>query len=218
MKKKLAALAMIAVMVLSLAGCGKKIEGTYVAEVDITDALIERLTDYFEEKDYDDYDISDYDWKGSVSITYELELEDGEYTFKPDAKKLEKDAKKFMTENMEGILTLVLEEYLENYYYDEDTDVEEYLETYGYSSVWELFGYAPAEEFDDDHFEDGIIADKIVKESGDYTVDGDTIILEDCGSSDKKLTYEDGGLKTRIDLTEAGFDVKTKVTFEREDN
>lgn len=213
MKKKLAALAMTTVMVLSLAGCGKKIEGTYVAEVDVTDAVVDVLSDLFESS----YGSIDYDWKGSVSITYELELEDGEYTFKPDAKKFEKDYKNFITENAEDLLTVFLEDYISDYL-GEDIDLDEYLDSYGYSSIWDACGYDSAEEYVDAYVEDGKIADKVKEESGDYEIDGDTIILEDCGSSDKKLTYEDGDLKTKIDLTEAGFDVKTKVTFEREDD
>lgn len=209
MKKKLAALAMTTVMVLSLVGCGKKIEGTYTAEVDLTDALEERLNDYIKKN----HGCDDFDWNGSISLSMELELSDGEYTFKADKEQLEKDYKEFMCENLETFILSLIEDNL----YDTMT-VDEFIESSGYSSIWEMLGYDSVEDYYDAYFDEGSIADTTQKESGDYEIDGDEITLEDFAGDDMTFTFEDGELKGKLDFSDLGMDDNVKVTFEREDD
>ena len=209
MKKKLAALAMTTVMVLSLAGCGKKIEGTYVAEVDMTDALVEKVKDNLDSLEIG----NDFDWKGSVSLTLELELEDGEYTFKTDKKKLENDCKDFFCDNLEALF-----EYAYKEEYGASASLDDWLESEGYSSIWEALGYDSAEDYYDSEFEEGSIANTAQKESGDYTVKNDKIILDDFDGDEQVLKFEDGELTGKFDFSNFNMDDNLKVTFEREDD
>ena len=212
MKKKLAAIAITATMVLSLVGCSKKnFDGEYVGKFDCTDYLAEVMNQEMASS----YDSIDYDWKGSFSLTFNLELEEGEYTIKTDADAAEEELKEFFSENVEDLMYAVMEAELSSYSELDGMSIDEVLEAAGYTSVWEAAGYDSKDDFVDYMMNEIDLADFEQEYSGDYEIDGDSITLEDVDGEDWVLDYEDGDLTGKMDLSDIGMDDDAEMTFER---
>lgn len=212
MKKKMAAIAITATMLLSLVGCGKKnFDGEYSGSIECTDALAEVLNQEMASS----YDSIDYDWKGSFSLTFNLELEDGEYTLSTDSDAVEEELKEFFGENVEDLMYVIVEEMLSSYYDLDGMSVDDIIEEGGYSSIWEAAGYESKDEFVDYLISEIDTSEFEEKYSGDYEIDGDSITLEDVDGEDWVLDYEDGDLTGELDLSDLGMDDDVKITFER---
>jgi hypothetical protein len=206
-KKKLGAIVLATTMILSLVGCSKKnFDGNYTAEVDFTDYLVAS----FEAE----VGSSDYEWKGSFVIPYQLELADGEYNLTVDASATEESFRTFMSDNIEDYLYVVLE-----------TDEDDLAEA-GFSSIWEVMGYSEKDAFIEEMMGEFDVEELGENESGEYEIDGDVITLNGVEIVDEDgeegegwpLTYEDGNLTGILDMSDLDIDEDLEVTFVRDED
>ena len=207
MKKKLGAIVLATTMILSLVGCSKKnFDGNYTAEVDFTDYLIASFED--------EVGSSDYEWKGSFTMPYQLELSDGEYSLTVDSKATEESFRTFMSDN------------IEEYLYDVLETNEEDLQEAGFTSIWEVMGYSDKDAFLDEMIQEFDMEELEEDESGEYEIDGDVVTLKGVEIVDEDgeegegwpLTYEDGNLTGILDMSDLDLDEDLEVVFVRDED
>ena len=218
MIKKIGALALTAAMMLSLVGCSKKnFDGNYTAEIDYTDFLIETL----EEESEASLGSSDYKWEGSLVLSYQLELSEGEYSLAYDLDSAKESFRTFMDTNAEGYMNSVFEALLASDESLAGITIDDLLELYGVSTIWEAMGYDSKDAFIDEVV-DEFVSELDETETGDYEIDGDVVtlngveIMYDDGTEGDgwPLTYKDGDLTGEFYMDEDSDSLE--VTFVRD--
>lgn len=204
-KRKLGAVVLTTAMILSLVGCSKKnFDGNYTAEFDYS-AIVQ--------KDFEDtFEISDYEWKGTLIEPISLELSEGEYSYAADAEATMKNYEAYILEN------------IDIFYYVFDVTEDE-LSEYGCSDIWEYGGYETKEDLVADFMSVYDISDFEDEESGEYEIDGDVVtlngvdIIYDDGDKGEgwPLTYEDGDLVGQMYIDEDG-EESVDVRFVRDED
>ncbi len=161
---------------------------------------------------------SDYEWTGTLIMPYQLELSEGEYSIAVDAKTTLNNYEAYINDNIEPYIVSIIEKGLSTNPDVEGMSLEEVLEAAGYSSVWEAIGYESKEAYIEAYMANFSISDFEEEDSGEYEIDGDSIILKDVDVADKDsedwtLTYNEGNLEGSINFSELGMDEDTEITF-----
>ena len=163
------------------------VDGEYVAELDLTPimkcAFETTLGDQGIDIDADDF-------KGEVTVLYELELDDGEYSLTIDYDSYVESYTDYVMDNLLPVIEEELIEQVEAYGYTE----EEFLEMMGYSSI-------------EEYCEDSILSsiDTFAGDLENETVEGDYKVSSGIGSTTVKLDngtilyFEKGNLVGYID-------------------
>ena len=165
------------------------VDGEYVAELDLTPIMKSAFETSLGDQGID-IDVDDF--KGEVTVLYELELDDGEYTLTIDYDSYVDSYTDYVMDNLVPVLKEEILDQIEMYGYTED----EFLSEMGYSSM-------------DEYCEESVLAsiDTFAEDLENETVEGDYRVTAGFGAAktsvkldnDTVLYFEDGNLVGYID-------------------